>query len=311
MSVHQSNSNHENDLPLQYLLPKVCQIAYEAGQNISQLYHQSSDVGIEQKSDGTPVTQADKEADEYIRYGLSRLDIDFPMVTEESVANIPFEDRQAWSTYWLVDPLDGTKEFIAKTGEYSVNIALIHNHKPVLGVVYGPETGNMYFAYQRQTVSQNAEVQKVGKFDGLTPASVSLEFDWLNMIKQAQAIQVSAPPSERQRLMLPIRVAVSRRHGGATDQFMSKLGYSKTVQMGSALKTCLVAEGLADVYPRFGPTSLWDTAAAQCILEVAGGAILNAAGHPLEYVQTESLLNPFFIAVSQKEYNWPTFPEIF
>ena len=139
------------------------------------------------------------------------------------------------------------------------------------------------------------------------PSKVKQKLDWANFIEQAKAIQVRPLPVDDERY----KVAISRRHGGALQRFMGQLGHCSTVKMGSALKTCLVAEGKADVYPRFGPTSLWDTAAAQCILEAAGGAVLNAAGHPLEYIQTESLLNPFFIAVSTANHSWPPFPEIF
>jgi len=295
-------------IPLNRWLPNVCEIAYNAGQLISQYYHQEEAIGIEKKSDGSPVTEADQAADDYICQALTQLTPNIPLVTEESIGKVPFEERQAWSTYWLVDPLDGTKEFIAKTDEYSVNIALIHNHRPVLGVVYGTELGNMYFATQ---VCDGVTQSNVGKFEGLIPSEVSLEFDWATMLQNAQPIRVANLPLQTaEGTGEAFRVAVSRRHGGALQRFMSQLGHSTTVEMGSALKTCLVAEGKADVYPRLGPTSLWDTGAAQCILEAAGGAILNAAGHPLEYVQTKSLLNPFFIAVSHADYNWPKFPEV-
>jgi 3'(2'), 5'-bisphosphate nucleotidase len=295
-------------IPVNRWLPNVCQIAYDAGQLISQYYHQEEAVGVEKKSDGSPVTEADQAADDFICQALTALTPNIPLVTEESVSKVPFSERQAWSTYWLVDPLDGTKEFIAKTGEYSVNIALIHNHRPVLGVVYGTELGNMYFATQKcDGITQST----VGKFENLMPSKVALEFDWNAMIQDANPISVAKLPLHTANGHAEaFRVAVSRRHGGALDHFMGQLGHATQVQMGSALKTCLVAEGKADIYPRFGPTSLWDTGAAQCILEVAGGAVLNAAGHSLQYVQTESLLNPFFIAVGDANYHWPKFPEI-
>ena len=298
----------DTTIKLQSWLPDVCHIAYEAGQLISKYYHQKEDIDIEHKADGSPVTEADHAADAFICQALSKLTPSIPLVTEESVAKIPFEDRQAWSTYWLVDPLDGTKEFIAKTDEYSVNIALIHNHKPVLGVVYGTELGSLYFAYQS---SHEASQNQVGKMEELLPSNISLEFDWQSMVNDAKPISVAKIPNQNHSEGEAFKVAVSRRHGGALQRFMGQLGQSTTVKMGSALKTCLVAEGEADVYPRFGPTSLWDTGAAQCILEVAGGGVLNAAGHSLEYVQTESLLTPFFIAVSDTSHKWPSFPEIF
>lgn len=306
-----SNSPITAEFLIESILPTVCQIAYEAGQNISQYYHQEHDVEVQEKADGTPVTEADQMADEYIAERLQRLTPDIPLVTEESVAKVPFAVRKDWQTYWLVDPLDGTKEFIEGTGEYSVNIALVHNHHPVLGVVYGPEQGNLYFAAQSYPEQPGEIQQKSGKIGRLLPVNVTLLFDWPQIIRNAKPLSVAQHPSQRVTQNQPLRVAVSRRHGGTLQHFMAQLGNYSKVKMGSALKTCLVADGKADVYPRFGPTSLWDTAAAQCILEVAGGKILNAAGHSLEYVQTESLLNPFFLAVSHEDYNWPAFPEIF
>ncbi|GAB6070965.1 3'(2'),5'-bisphosphate nucleotidase CysQ [Thiomicrorhabdus hydrogeniphila] len=295
-------------LPLKKWLPQICEIAYNAGQLISEYYHQDDTVDIERKADGSPVTIADKAADKLICLALRDLTPDIPLITEESIEQVPFEKRQAWSTYWLVDPLDGTKEFIANTGEYSVNIALVHNHHPVLGVVYGTELGDMYFAYKEQINNQesNQEENTAAKLTDLMPSKIKQTFDWVSLVGQAQKIQVNALPQDDDEY----KVAVSRRHGGELQRFISQLGHCSKVKMGSALKTCLVAEGKADIYPRFGPTSLWDTGAAQCILEVAGGAVINAAGHPLEYIQTESLLNPFFIAVSDKNYDWPAFPEV-
>ena len=298
----------DSSLPLEKWLPQVCEIAYNAGQLISEYYHQDEEVDIESKADGSPVTEADKAADDLICYALQKLTPNIPLVTEESVERVPFEERQAWSTYWLVDPLDGTKEFIANTGEYSVNIALIHNHHPVLGVVYGTELGDLYFAVnaEKECSEMAQQITRAAKLEKLMPAKIKPNLDWPSLVEQANPIQVRPLPVGD----ASYKVAVSRRHGGALQRFMGQLGHCTTVKMGSALKTCLVAEGKVDVYPRFGPTSLWDTAAAQCILEAAGGAVLNAAGHPLEYIQTESLLNPFFIAVNDKNYNWPAFPEV-
>ena len=291
---------------LAQILPEACRISFEAGQLISQVYHQDKAVDVVQKKDGTPVTIADQKADDFICQQLHALTPDIPLVTEESVAKVAFDKRKQWSTYWLVDPLDGTKEFIARTGEFSVNIALIHNHKPILGVVFGPEKGNLYLAC-KETDTQG----QVGKLTGMSVALDSQSLHWQSLVKTAPAISVAPHPDKIKSLGGALKVAVSRRHGGEIKHFMQQLGDCSTMHMGSALKACLVAEGKADVYPRLGPTSLWDTAASQCIVEMAGGAILNAAKHPLEYVQTESLLNPFFIVVSHKDYNWPQFPEIF
>ncbi|BBP45177.1 3'(2'),5'-bisphosphate nucleotidase CysQ [Thiosulfatimonas sediminis] len=283
----------------QQWLPQVCQIALQTGRGISQMYRANQAqrfVDVEQKKDGTPVTEADHYADALIYTSLQAMTPDIPLVTEESVAKFAFAERQHWSTYWLVDPLDGTKEFIEGTGEFSVNIALIHNHRPVLGVVFGPEVNHLYYAVQGGAAFKVAvDVQ-----------SLDVErLDMSQLMSQAQPIQTARlQPDEM------ANVAISRRHGGRTQSFMAALGEHQTVKMGSALKSCLVAEGAAHVYPRFGPTSLWDTAASQVIVEVAGGAVLNAAGHPLEYVQTPTLLNPFFLVVCQCDYPWPPIPEV-
>lgn len=284
---------------LQQWLPSVCHIALKAGRCISRMYRENQaqqHLNVEQKKDGTPVTEADRYADGLIFTALQSLTPDIPLVTEESVAKFPFEERQNWSTYWLVDPLDGTKEFIEGTGEFSVNIALIHNHQPVLGVVFGPEVNSLYFALRDDAAYKvDIYVQEVD-VDTLDISTV---------LQRAERIQTAKLAVDE-----TAKVAVSRRHGGRTQYFMSELGKHETVKMGSALKSCLVAEGVAHVYPRFGPTSLWDTAASQVIVEVAGGAVLNAAGHPLEYVQTPTLLNPFFLVVCQRDYPWPPIPEI-
>lgn len=297
--LHQQDMKHSALVgDLDAWLLDVCVIAQQAGQVISQYYHANDDVGVKQKEDGTPVTIADQAADDVINDALQSLTPDVPVITEESVAEIPFEDRESWKTYWLVDPLDGTKEFIAGTGEYSVNIALIDQQRPVLGVVYAPEVGVLYAACDTPEghakkialpVAESCDRQEMAKR--------------LGAAKKIQVAKMSPAPEA-------VKVAVSRRHGGMLQQFMAQLGHSEKVKMGSAIKTCLVAEGAAHVYPRFGPTSLWDTAASQMILESAGGAVLNAAGHPLRYVQTPTLLNPFFIAVGDYQYNWPQFPEV-
>ena len=292
---------------LQNTLPQVCRIAYQAGQIISEFYHQEDTVAIEQKSDGSPVTEADHAADAFIREQLALLTSSWPMVTEESVAEVCFEERQQWSTYWLVDPLDGTKEFIHGSGEFSINIALVHNQRPILGVVYGPEKGQLYFAVQEHP-NMHFPQQHAGKMDVTTFAQPS-RLDRSLCVHNAQPLKVAASPAKRIASQQAMRVAVSRRHGGVLDDFMQALGVCETVHMGSALKACLVADGLADIYPRFGPTSLWDTAASQCVLECAGGALIDRDGQPLKYVQTESLLNPFFMAVSDGHFAWPNFPE--
>ncbi|MBE0494166.1 MAG: 3'(2'),5'-bisphosphate nucleotidase CysQ [Thiomicrospira sp.] len=257
-------------------LPEVCKAAHHAGKLILEIYR-CPECKIEKKADGSPVTLADKMADESIRLALTKLTPNIPVVSEENIDSTLFSERQNWSVYWLVDPLDGTKEFIERTDEFCVNIALIVNQQPVLGVVYGPVLDVTYCAIKGQAASKVYQ-------------------------NKTQTIQVRLPVRE------PIKVAVSRRHGTKVKAFQAALPASETVHMGSALKSCLVAEGVADVYPRFGPTSHWDTAASQVIVESAGGRIVDAQGRDLRYQPSPSLLNPYFMVVGDPQFAWPAFP---
>lgn len=258
-------------------LPEVCKAAHQAGKQILEIYR-CPECEVEKKADGSPVTLADKMADESIRLALAKLTPNIPVVSEENVDSTPFSERQHWAVYWLVDPLDGTKEFIERTDEFCVNIALIVNHQPVLGVVYGPVLDVTYCAIKGQAATKVYQ-------------------------NQPQTIQVRLPIRE------PVKVALSRRHGTKVKAFQAALPHSETVHMGSALKSCLVAEGVADVYPRFGPTSHWDTAASQVIVEAAGGRIVDAQGHDLRYQPSPSLLNPYFMVIGDPEFAWPEFPQ--
>lgn len=274
------------------LLPHICRTAVEAGELIEKIYYAQQQVEVESKSDGTPVTIADKLADNLICDALRAQTPQIPLVTEESIESVPFEIRQAWSTYWCVDPLDGTKEFIERTGEFSVNIGLIEEGRVLLGVVYVPLTRVIYCA-----------IKGHGAYRLEIPNAPN-EQTWKACLDSGNRI-TSLSMQEK----LPTKVAVSRRHGSRVDRFMSALGECELVYMGSAIKSCLVAEGEADVYPRFGPTSFWDTAAAQCVVEEAGGRLVDANNQPLNYIQTESLLNPHFMVVGDPDYNWPDFPK--
>jgi 3'(2'), 5'-bisphosphate nucleotidase len=238
-------------------------IAKAAGEAIMRVY--ASDFAIEHKADNSPVTEADMAAHHVIVAGLQALTPDIPILTEEGGLTA-WAIRQHWARYWLVDPLDGTREFVKRNGEFSVNIALIEAHQPVLGVVYAPATGADY-----------AGVFGVGswRFTG----------------------DVGAPIKVRRAGLEPITLALSRSHGSKREQaLMDALINPVVIRCGSALKTCLVAEGLADLYPRFGPTSEWDTAASQCVLEAAGGQMTTLTGERLTYNRQESVLNPSFLA---------------
>ena len=255
-------------------LDPVRAIAAEASERILDIY--ATAFGVTAKDDDSPLTAADLAAHHAILAGLQRLTPDIPVLSEESAA-IPFAERSRWRRYWLVDPLDGTKEFVQRNGQFTVNIALIEDHEPVLGVVRVPVTGVCYFAARGYGAFREEPGQS------------------------SRAITVKPlRPGD------PVRVVGSRSHGGPGLQaFAAKLGAHELVTIGSSLKFCQVAEGSADVYPRLGPTSEWDTAAAQAIVEVAGGRVVSAeTGEPLRYNARESLLNPHFIVYGDASRDW-------
>ncbi len=199
---------------------------------------------------------------------------EIPVLSEES-AKLPFAERQQWHTYWLVDPLDGTREFIKRNGEFTVNIALIQNHKSVIGVIHVPVLNVDYYAWAG---GGSYKVEQGGP---------------------AVAIKVKKLDGGK------LTVAGSRSHGSEEMQrYMEKLGDVDAISMGSSLKFCLVAEGRADLYPRLGLTSEWDTAAAQCIVEQAGGFVTKTDMSPLEYNTKDSLLNPFFFVFGDDSTDW-------
>lgn len=252
---------------------KVGEIARAAGAAILEVYR--GDFAVQTKDDASPLTAADLAAQRVIMAGLAALDPVLPVLSEEAKA-LPWSERRQWSRYWLVDPLDGTREFIKRNGEFTVNIALIDDRRSALGVVLAPVTGELYVAEQGQGA-------------------------WL----QAEA----GGPWQRIRtraLAQPPLVAGSRSHGGAQGERLRSLVGSdyQLVPLGSSLKFCLIARGAADLYLRLGPTSEWDTAAAQCVLDEAGGAVLDMAGQPFRYNRGESLLNPEFVAVGDRDIDW-------
>ncbi len=254
------------------LLSSVEQLAVKAGDAIMEIY-QSDDFSVEQKSDDSPLTRADLAAHHCIVEGLQKLDQDYPILSEES-ADIDFKERSQWQRYWLVDPLDGTKEFIKKNGEFTVNIALIDQGKPILSVVYVPVQNLSYLAAEGVGVFKRDNGQK-------------------------QSIKVMKNSRYKPT------VVGSRSHpSDELKDYLDRLGQHDLVAMGSSLKFCLVAEGKADLYPRLGPTSEWDTAAAQCIVEQAGGRVVTFDGEPLRYNQKESLLNPHFMVFADAGKNW-------
>lgn len=257
-------------------LEQLADVAKQAGDAILSVY--ATDFDVEQKQDDSPVTAADLAAHKRIIGGLTRLTPDIPILSEES-ANIPWTTRRAWPRYWLVDPLDGTKEFIKRNGEFTVNIALIEGGRATCSVVHAPVLDETFVASTERGALWR---QGGGAF---------------------AAIAVRSVPDDG------ATVAVSKSHRSPeTQDFLDALGPHTPVAIGSSLKLCRIAQGRADAYPRLGPTSEWDIASGQCVLEQAGGQVTIADGKPLTYNQKESILNPFFLAVGDREYPWPRLP---
>ena len=249
------------------------EISRIAGVKILELF--LPEIVVTRKLDETPLTAADLAANKIIISQLKRIDADLPVITEES-CEIPLEERSAWSTYWLVDPLDGTREFIKQHGEFSVNIALIDNGVPVLGVVHAPILDTTYWA----TKGEGAWKQ-IGDD---TP----------------RRINVRTAPDKRVTVALGWATHFSKE----LECFLENLGDHSELRMGGALKSCLVAEGRADIYACLGPTGEWDTAAAQCIVEEAGGNITDTQMNSLRYNTRHTLLNPDFFAFGTSNRCW-------
>ena len=253
------------------LLDDVLAIAVEAGEKILDVYN--SEFTVTRKEDNSPLTLADLAAHRHIIEALDKLAPELPVLSEEA-ADIPYEMRRQWSRYWLVDPLDGTKEFVKRNGEFTVNIALVENGAPRLGVVHAPVLGVSYLAAE--------------------------DFGCLR-VRDAQREAIHT-----RRTQQPPSLVVSKSHRDAElDAFLARAPAHEALSRGSSLKFCLVAEGSADFYPRTGPTSEWDTAAGHCVAEQAGAQVLTLPEWaPLRYNQKESLLNPGFVVIGDPAYGW-------
>tara|TARA_Y100001970_G_scaffold186866_1_gene227290 strand:+ start:109 stop:867 length:759 start_codon:yes stop_codon:yes gene_type:complete len=240
-------------------------IVYDAGQAILDIYDTTFEV--ETKSDNSPLTLADKKSNEVIDLGLKSLFPNIPILSEEG-RDIPYSERKKWDTFWLVDPLDGTKEFVKKNGEFTVNIALINNNYPIFGSVYAPYKKELFWAHE-----------------GLGA--------WKSYNKnKEQKITVISNKKEK-------RIVISRSHPNEkVSEFINQYQSHQLIRMGSSLKLCCIAEGNADIYPRLGPTSEWDIGAAQCIVEEAGGSVLEYQTNLRLHYNKENILNPFFIVSS-------------
>jgi 3'(2'), 5'-bisphosphate nucleotidase len=255
------------------LLDAACEIARAAGRAILEIYGRA-DFAVVRKSDDSPLTEADQVAHRVITQALAQLDAQIPILSEESLP-ADHAARRSWKRYWLVDPLDGTKEFVKRNGEFTVNIALVDEHRAVLGAVYAPVLDRMY---------SGAAALGAWRSDG-------------GAATRAIAVRAEATA--------PLRVVGSRSHPAPElAAYLAGLPPHQITDMGSSLKICLVAEGAADIYPRLGPTSEWDTAAAQAILESAGGRMIDLAGRPLRYNTKDDLLNPHFLAFGDQQRNW-------
>ncbi len=257
---------------IERLLKEVTAVAHRAGDAILDVYSRE-DFGTTFKEGGSPLTLADRAANSVITRALAELTPDVPILSEESKAE-PYDVRKSWKRLWIVDPLDGTKEFIKRNGEFTVNIALVEDGTPMLGVVYAPALRVTYYG-----------VKGAGAF----------------RLKDDVLARLSVSDYSRGG---PLKVVASRSHRGpALDSFLEKVGPYEALSMGSSLKFCLVAEGTAHIYPRLGPTMEWDTAAAQCVVEAAGGQVTDLEAKALRY-NKEDLLNPFFMVTGSPPFPW-------
>jgi len=247
-------------------------LARDAAAAILGIY--DSAFAVEHKADASPLTAADLAAHRILVEGLERLTPDVPVLSEEAAEDATWNVREGWRRLWLVDPLDGTREFVKRNGEFSVNLALVEDGEVVFAVVQAPVGGALWHATRGA-----GAYRREGDHD--------------------VAIQSRRPAHA------PLRVAASRSHrDGRTEAFIEQLGEIEPVSLGSSLKFCRLAEGNLDAYPRFGPTSEWDTAAGQCILEAAGGIVVDPKGRPLRYNQRDTLLNGDFLALGDPQLPW-------
>jgi 3'(2'), 5'-bisphosphate nucleotidase len=258
-------------LDLAALAHQIAHLAERAAAAILDVY--DSDFAVEHKDDRSPLTAADLASHHIIVEGLGALTPDVPVLSEES-AGIAWSARERWSRYWLVDPLDGTREFVKRNGEFTVNVALIEDHRPVLGLVQQPVGGELAAAWR----GGGTWIGKPGE--------------------KARHVTTRKRAS-------PFVVAGSRSHASEREtEILARLGHHAKLPMGSSLKFLRIAAAEADLYVRLGPTSEWDTAAGQCVLEEAGGAVLDLDGQPLRYNTRDSLINPDFVAIGDASADW-------
>ena len=257
-------------------LLKIVNISVDAGEVILNYYNENVDVTY--KDDESPLTKADLASHKIITDSIKKITPDIPILSEEEF--IDWKIRKKWKKYWLIDPLDGTKEFIKKNDEFTVNIALIKNNRPILGVIYTPALNELFYS-----------IKNFGSYKILTKKK-------LNTLKEAKRISINKTKSNK------IKIVASRSHSNPIlDKWVNKnFNEFDILQKGSSLKFCLIAEGSADIYPRFGPTSEWDIAAGHIILEEAGGKLKSIDNKEILYNEKENILNPDFFAYSNIEF---------
>lgn len=263
------------------LLACAIRAALFAGKDILAIYNDpAQDFGIERKADNSPLTIADKAAHKRIMSYLE--DTDIPVLSEEG-RHAPFATRSAWKTLWIVDPLDGTKEFIKRNGEFTVNIALVENGVPIMGVIFVPVTHTLYFAHNDLGAY---------KIDNITSQEAGLSVD--DLIEKADRLPLSQPDTKGY-VVVASRSHLSPETQEYIDNLQKEFGEVSLISCGSSIKICKVAEGVADIYPRFAPTMEWDTAAGHAIAHAAGCNVYLTDEHtPLHY-NKENLLNPWFV----------------
>jgi 3'(2'), 5'-bisphosphate nucleotidase len=271
-----------NKKALEDLLMTAIKASVNAGKAIMEVYN-SADFNIQFKEDTSPLTRADVRSHEVINNSLKTTP--YPVLSEEG-RGIPYSTRKEWEYFWLVDPLDGTKEFIKRNGEFTVNIALVHIDTPVLGVIYVPFTRNLYFAIQGEGA------YKMSVYEN------SLNYTFEQLIQKAQRLEVEYPDNT-------IKIVASRSHmSDETREFIEHLSKNynthELVSIGSSLKLCLVAEGAAHIYPRLGPTMEWDIAAGIIIAREAGAEVVLSDGVTPLKLNKEELLNPSFIVKPER-----------
>lgn len=260
----------------------ICELMWQAADAIMEVYQRKFEV--QYKKDDSPVTEADLKSHQILEEGLKRLTPELPLLSEESNRQAPWEERQTWTQYWLLDPLDGTKGFLSHTDDFTINLALIKDHEPIVGLVSVPAQNILYVGRPEHGYSYILDSDK-NRSD--------IRCRYMSLADDTECTVVTSRHHRDARLEMFLTNLDQRMPRGI-----------KASATGSALKLCILAQGEADLYPRLGPTSEWDIAAPQAVLQAAGGQVLTLDGKPLLYNTKDSLLNPEFMAVADPGFHW-------